>query len=55
MAVKCDRCTDRDEPACVAACPTRALVFAEEEAFAGAVRAGAAAELAAGYAAGQVA
>ncbi len=55
VAVKCDRCPDRDEPACVAACPTRALVFAEEEAFARAVRAGAAAELAAGYAAGQAA
>ena len=51
VAIKCDRCPDRDEPACVAACPTRALVFAAEEAFAGSVRAGAASRIAEGYAA----
>ena len=26
-AYRCDRCPDRDRPACVDACPTRALVF----------------------------
>jgi carbon-monoxide dehydrogenase iron sulfur subunit len=30
-AVKCDHCPDRDYPACVEACPTRALVFCEPE------------------------
>ena len=38
LAVKCDRCPDRDEPACVQACPTEALVYAEAEAFGGKVR-----------------
>jgi carbon-monoxide dehydrogenase iron sulfur subunit len=37
-ALKCDRCPDRVEagqnPACVDACPTRALVFASPEEFA---------------------
>jgi len=33
IAVKCDRCPDREVPACVGACPTHALVHAEEEAF----------------------
>ena len=51
VAVKCDRCPDRDEPACVGACPTQALVFAEEESFVGSVRASAASNLAASYAA----
>ena len=32
-AVKCDRCEDRDIPACVAACPTKSLVFCEREEF----------------------
>ncbi len=45
VAVKCDRCPDRDSPACVAACPTQALVFTEEEAFSGSVRAEAASQL----------
>jgi carbon-monoxide dehydrogenase iron sulfur subunit len=31
QAVKCDHCMDRDNPACVEACPTRALVYCEEE------------------------
>lgn len=29
LAVKCDRCHKLDVPACVSACPTRALVLAE--------------------------
>lgn len=33
QAVKCDRCPDRDTPACVIACPTRALVFCTPEEF----------------------
>lgn len=49
VAVKCDRCPDRDVPACVEACPTRALIFAEEEAFAGGVRRVAAAGVVEGY------
>ena len=28
-AIKCDLCPDRESPACVAACPNRALVFKE--------------------------
>ena len=34
VAVKCDRCGDRKQPACVDACPTHTLIFAEEEEFA---------------------
>jgi len=38
VAVKCDRCTDRqsrgEQPACVEACPTHALQFGEEEGLA---------------------
>ncbi len=49
VAVKCDRCPDRDTPACVDACPTRALVFAEEATFAGGVRRVAAAGVVQGY------
>jgi hypothetical protein len=37
----------------VTACPTRALVYAEEEAFSGGVRQVAAAEVAEGYVSGQ--
>jgi len=33
IAVKCDRCEDREQPACVEACPTGALVFCEPEEF----------------------
>ena len=50
VAIKCDRCPDRDEPACVVACPTHALIFAEEEAFVGTVRSSAASRVAEGYA-----
>lgn len=31
VAVKCDRCPDRDRPACVDACPTKALVYSAAE------------------------
>lgn len=55
IAVKCDRCPDRDAPACVDACPTHALVFAEEEGFSGGKRAAAARLIAEGYLSGQAA
>jgi carbon-monoxide dehydrogenase iron sulfur subunit len=45
IAVKCDLCDDRDSPACVDACPTKALVFAEAEEFAKGRRLGAASAL----------
>ena len=48
ISVKCDRCPDREEPVCVNACPTSALVFTEEETFSLLMRAGAAAQLAEG-------
>lgn len=32
VALKCDRCPERERPACVEACPTRALTFTEVEA-----------------------
>ncbi len=48
VAVKCDRCPDRDTPACVTACPTQALVFVEEDAFSEMVRSGAAARISEG-------
>lgn len=38
LAVKCDRCPDRDKPACVTACPTKALVYQEVDRFAKGVR-----------------
>ena len=31
MALKCDRCPELERPACVEACPTRALTFTEVE------------------------
>jgi carbon-monoxide dehydrogenase iron sulfur subunit len=37
-AVRCDRCPDRDVPACVSACPTGALVYQTVPAYSGAVR-----------------
>lgn len=48
-AVKCDHCPDLELPACVSACPTKALVYAEEEAFSHSVRRVAAAEVVEGY------
>jgi carbon-monoxide dehydrogenase iron sulfur subunit len=30
-SVKCDLCADREIPACVEACPNRALIVVEEE------------------------
>jgi len=47
-AYRCDRCPDRAEPACVSACPTKALVYLSTEQFAGARRARAARELSSG-------
>ncbi len=38
VALKCDRCPDREAPACVSACPTRALVYTEPDNFAAGVR-----------------
>jgi carbon-monoxide dehydrogenase iron sulfur subunit len=32
-AVKCDLCPGRETPACVASCPTKALLYEEVEAF----------------------
>jgi carbon-monoxide dehydrogenase iron sulfur subunit len=38
IAVKCDRCHKLDVPACVQACPTKALVFAEADSFGAKIR-----------------
>ena len=45
LAVKCDRCRDREVPACVEACPTHALIFSEEEEFSEMLRKEAAARI----------
>jgi carbon-monoxide dehydrogenase iron sulfur subunit len=45
---RCDRCPDRDVPACVSSCPTKALVYRTAETFSKDVRKHAAAEMAAG-------
>lgn len=52
IALKCDRCPEREIPACVEACPVRALVYAEEENFAKRRRRQAASAVAEGYRAG---
>lgn len=52
VAVKCDRCPDLEVPACVEACPTKALVYAEAEEFTGGVRRAAAGVIARAAAAG---
>ncbi len=36
--LKCDRCPERDVPACVDACPTRALKFVDYSVMAGIIR-----------------
>ncbi|MFQ5925109.1 MAG: 4Fe-4S dicluster domain-containing protein [Dehalococcoidia bacterium] len=33
VSVKCDLCPDRETPACVDSCPTKALVYTEPEEF----------------------
>lgn len=33
-ALKCDACVNMEQPACVASCPTGALVYGDEEAYA---------------------
>lgn len=38
LAVKCDLCHDLEIPACVQACPTKALVYAEAESFGAEIR-----------------
>ncbi|HEX7445866.1 MAG TPA: 4Fe-4S dicluster domain-containing protein [Methanothrix sp.] len=45
-AVKCDRCKDLDEPACVRACPAGTLVFATQSEFMEVMRKAAAARIA---------
>lgn len=47
-AYRCDRCPDREVPACVDACPTRALVYRTVEEFSAGVRKTAAKEMLAG-------
>ena len=47
-AYRCDRCPDREIPACVNACPTRALVFQSAARYAGQKRQTASRELLAG-------
>jgi len=47
-AFRCDRCPDREIPACVNACPTRALVFQSAAEYAGQKRQTASKELLAG-------
>jgi len=47
-AYRCDRCPDRDVPACVNACPTRALVLQTVSGYSQQVRRAAARELVSG-------
>lgn len=47
-AYKCDRCPDLETPACVSACPTKALLYRSVEAHAAALRRIASAKIAAG-------
>ncbi len=45
---RCDRCPDRETPACVSSCPTKALIFRTVESFSKDVRKGASSEMLAG-------
>ncbi|MGD9365205.1 MAG: 4Fe-4S dicluster domain-containing protein [Desulfobacteraceae bacterium] len=47
-AYRCDRCPDRETPACVNACPTRALVYQSASRYSGQVRKHASRELLSG-------
>ena len=47
-AYRCDRCPDQDEPTCVSACPTGALVYRTVPEFSAGVRRAAAAKMLAG-------
>jgi carbon-monoxide dehydrogenase iron sulfur subunit len=47
-AYRCDRCPDRDTPACVSACPTRALVYQTVDSFSHDTRKDVAGEMLAG-------
>ncbi len=42
---RCDRCPDRETPACVSSCPTKALIYRTAESFSKDVRGTAASEL----------
>ena len=33
VALKCDRCRDRETPSCVESCPNKALLFTEVNTF----------------------
>lgn len=44
-AYRCDRCPDREAPACVANCPTEALIYRTVDSFSGDVRKGVAEEM----------
>ncbi|OQX14313.1 MAG: 4Fe-4S ferredoxin [Desulfobulbaceae bacterium A2] len=48
IAIKCDHCPERTQPACVAACPTKALLYTDTVDFNQARRRAVAASLAAG-------
>jgi carbon-monoxide dehydrogenase iron sulfur subunit len=47
-AYRCDRCPDREIPACVGACPTNALVFQSVDQYSGKLRRSASRELISG-------
>jgi carbon-monoxide dehydrogenase iron sulfur subunit len=49
IAIKCDLCPDKEIPACVNACPTGTLVYAEEEEFSEILRRDAALQIARGH------